>query len=252
MCGLKISDSLIATVVRGKTNRSHIHTDTNNPTDVEIINKLIEQYLNNSDEELLGYIDRKVEKFNNRLQNNSGIFYRGLDEKLKLKIIGCKIGPPKKPVTNRYNDENERALYLIDNIDFLPREINSNKILLQNYKIPIDELNIADISSENKNIDNSLSIIFDICETGRISDQINIEESLENNGKSKYLISQKIAGIFKKFGWEGLFIPGVHGDKNQHYNNLCIFYPALKKWKKWTIGNYKECDIQQNINSEET
>ena len=247
-----MKDSLKSTVTRGKTNRSHISTDTDNPTDIEKIRKLFEQYLFNSDEKLFDYIENEVEIFQYRLQNISGIFYRGLNEKYRCKIIGCKIGPPKKPIANRYNDENEQALYLIDNIDFLPREINSNKILLQNYKIPIDELNIADISSENKNIDNNLSIIFDICETGRISDQINIEETLKNSGKSKYLISQKIAGIFKKFGWEGLFIPGVHGDKNQHYHNLCIFYPALKKWEKWTIGNYKECDIQQNINSEET
>lgn len=242
--GIKLSDSLIATVTRGSTNRRYIHVNTDNPTDVEKIDRLFEQYLNNSNDELINYITNEVKGSSNRLNTHSGIFYRGIDIANKSKIIGSKVGPPNEPKANRYNNENELALYLIDNIEFLYSEIKSNEILLQKYKIPIDEINIADISPENESIDNNLAIIFDICETGQTSKGINIENSLKNSGKSKYFISQKIAKIFKELGWDGLYIPGIHGIKNQHYHNLCIFFQALKDWEKWTIGNFEDYKLK--------
>ena len=240
---VNLSDSIVATVIRGATNRIFTHVDTENPTDSEKINKLFEQYLNNYNEDLLGYIVKEVKKFNNRLYDKSGLFYRGLSVYNKSNIVGNKIGPPLKPRSNRYNDETELALYLIDAKEFLPQEINSRKILLQRYEIPIDEIKIADISPENENISNNLSILFDICESGITPTGLNIKNCLKVIGKSEYFISQFIAKRFKNIGWDGLYIPGVHGSKDQHYHNLCIFYPALTNWDMWVLGDYEQIEL---------
>lgn len=240
---INLTDDIVAKVTRGNTNRTHIATNTKNPVDTEKIRNLIIEFLYNRDNKIFNYIRNLVSNFDDILSNNNTTFYRAIDYSIKSKLTTNKIGPSPYPDDNRYSKKGENALYLIDKKDFelISKEINleKDKLLLQKYKIPIDDIKIADISSCNKNINNSILIIFDICETGNISSKIKINKKFKEIGLSEYLFSQKIAGIFKEFGWDGLYIPGVHGSINNHYHNLCIFSPKCNNWENWTSEPYQ-------------
>jgi len=61
---------------------------------------------------------------------------------------------------------------------------------------------------------------------------------LQNFKKSKYLVSQLLASVFKEFGWDGLYVPGVHGRQGDHYHNLTLIGQVVDKWEDWTVGKY--------------
>jgi hypothetical protein len=77
-----------------------------------------------------------------------------------------------------------------------------------------------------------------MAENGRTSSGYHFEEQLETRGKSKYLVSQLLPSYFKKYSWDGLYIPGVHGNPGHHYHNLVIFGSAVDKWEEWADGPY--------------
>ena len=88
----------------------------------------------------------------------------------------------------------------------------------------------------DKNIHNSLALAFDMAESGMTSTGYHFEEELQARSRSRYLVSQLLSSYFMKNTWDGLYIPGVHGNGECHYHNLVIFGPIVDKWKDWADG----------------
>ncbi len=235
---ITVRDDLIIGSTSGKTNRSTIHSDNRNPTDTVKIQEFIIEFVEKRTDSLLKYIDPLVKDFNTFLQGLYITFYRGVDISVWKKLSSNKIGPSPNSNDGRYNVQGEKCIYLIDTIDFLFSEINSLDMLVQRYDIPVCKLKIADLSSNNKELHNSLALAFDMIENGRTSTGYNFESVLENRGESKYLVSQLFSNTFKKYGWDGLYIPGVHGNQGQFYNNCTIFGTIVDQWENWAIGSY--------------
>lgn len=236
--GITIRDDLVIGSTSGQTNRSTTHADTRNPTDTVKIQKLIIDFVENGIDGLTPYIDFLVKKFDTPLLGKTLKFFRGVDISVKKHLSSGKIGP--SPIANdgRYNVKGEKCIYLIDNQDFLYSELNSSSILIQRFDVPVDSLRIADISSNNDNLHNSLALAFDMTENGRTSSGYNFEAELEKRGKSKYLVSQLLSSSFKRNGWDGIYIPGVHGSQGRHYHNCTIFSTVVDQWEDWANGPY--------------
>jgi hypothetical protein len=87
-------------------------------------------------------------------------------------------------------------------------------------------------------LDNSLKLAFQWAESGRTKPDYQFEEILKKKGKSGYLVSQLLAECFKKYGWDGIFVPGIHGDSGKLYHNLSIFEAKISNWYNWTTRPY--------------
>lgn len=236
--GITIRDNLVINSTSGKTNRSTIHVDTRNPTDTVKIQKLIIDFVENGVDGITPYIDLLVKDFDNKLSGKTLPFFRAVDISVKKHLSGEIIGPSPNANDGRYNVKGERCIYLIDDQDFLYAELNSSSILIQRFNVPVDSFKIADISSHNNNVHNSLALAFDMTENGRTSSGYNFEAELEKRGKSKYLVSQILSDSFKRNGWDGIYIPGVHGSQVRHYHNCTIFSTVVDQWVDWTNGSY--------------
>lgn len=236
--GINVRDELVISSTSGKTNRSTIHADTCSPTDTAKIQKLIIDFVENGVDDLGPYIDLLVENFDTPLKGKTLKLFRGVDVSVKNHLSSVKIGPSPNANDGRYNAKGKKCIYLIDNLDFLYSEINSSSILIQRFDVPVDSLEIADISSNNGNLHNSLALAFDMTENGRTSSGYNFEAELEKRGKSKYLVSQLLSSSFKRNGWDGIYIPGVHGSQGRHYHNCAIFSAAVDQWEDWANGSY--------------
>lgn len=236
--GITIRDDLVIGSTSGKTNRSTIHADTRNPTDTVKIQKLIIDFVENEVDEITPFVDSLVKDFDTRLSGKTLEFFRAVDISVKKNLSCEKIGPSPNANDGRYNVKGEQCIYLIDDQDFLYSEINSSSILIQRFYVPVDSLKIADISSNNSNLHNSLALAFDMTENGRTSSGYNFEAELEKRGKSKYLVSQILSGSFKRKGWDGIYIPGVHGSQGRHYHNCTIFSKVVGQWINWADGTY--------------
>ncbi len=235
---LEMRDDFVIQSTSGKTNRSTIHADSRNETDTVKIQKLIVDYVEHDGKDFGLYIEALVNNFNNRLYLTTTAFYRTVDISVLKHLWSNQIGPSPKPSDGRYNTVGEKCIYLIDTIDFLYNELNSSSILVQKFNMPIDTLKIADLSPSNKNIHNSLALAFDMAESGRTSSGYRFEEELQARSRSRYHVSQILSSYFRKNGWDGLYIPGVHGNAGRHYHNLVIFGPIVDKWKDWADGSY--------------
>ncbi len=236
--GIIARQELIIGSTDGKTNRSLIHSDSINPTDTLKLNKYIIGYVEESSFELDLFIEQLIKNFETILTLDKSTFYRGLDSLKKKQLATSTIGPPDNPKHGRYNVEGEICLYLTDNFNFLFSEISAKSVLVQKYRIPINNLKIADLSPNNKALHNSLALAFQMTERGNTSSGYDIKQELEKRGKNEYLVSQLLASHFKKYNWDGMYIPGVHGATGVHYHNLVLFSLITKnnKWKPWTVG----------------
>lgn len=224
------------------TNRNVLHHDSEIPTDSVKIDKFIKTYVEKGGNELNDFLRSLVKDFSLRFIHPKSTFYRGIPASSEPKVDGNKIGPSSAPKNNRYSADGEMCLYLIDDWTFLPQELKKlgcGKFLIQDYdNIPFETLRIADLSSENTALDNSLALAFQRTESGRTAAGCNFEDVLEKSGKSKYLVSQLLASFFKAAGWDGFLIPGVHGGSGRHYRNLAVWGNALDSWKDWTTTSY--------------
>ena len=235
---IKVRDDFVIGSTSGKTNRSTIHADSRNPTDTVKIQKLIISFVEQGVDGLTSFIDSLVEKFNTALQEKNRKFYRGIDISVEKQLSSNKIGPSPNANDGRYNVQGEKCLYLIDNIDFVYSELNSLSVLVQQFDVPVNTFRIADLSPSNNNLHNSLSLAFDMAENGRTSSGYNFEKELEKRDKSKYLVSQLLSASFKRNGWGGIYIPGVHGGQGRHYHNCTIFSTIVDQWEDWANGSY--------------
>lgn len=220
------------------TGRGACVSDSENPPNIQKIEKLIKEFVAGNAESIVNYINPLVAEFSkldsSKLSNTEDMFYRGVGRKTVIK--GSRIGPSPNSGEGRYNESGEKCIYLIDNEKYLPSEImnESGRMYVQKYKIPITKLRIADLSNKNPKIENDLQLIFQNIELGRTHSGWTFETEL----KSKYKLSQCVAKAFKNHNWEGLRVPGVHGKPNGHYTNLVLFGCCVAEWKTWTIDDY--------------
>lgn len=235
---MTVRDDLILEVKSAKTNRLIKHSDSIKKTDASRIEDLIVRYVEHGSSDLESYIEVFIKSFSNRLISKNAIFFRGINASIMGKLNSDQIGPSPCPADGRYNKAGEKCLYLIDTIDFLYSELNSLKILVQRYEMPLSILKIADLSPNNKNVCNSLALAFDMSERGITSSGYPFEKELEKRGKSAYLVSQLLSSLFRKYGWDGMHIPGVHGEQGRHYHNLTIFGSIVDEWKAWAKGAF--------------
>jgi RES domain-containing protein len=149
------------------------------------------------------------------------------------------MGSITLPREGRYNKKEAKALYLIDHIEFLSREIGEKEMLVQEYRINLSSIHVADLSPKNASISNSLSLLFQAAERGKTGSGFDFETELVRLGRSKYLISQLISAMFMNQDWQGLYVPGVHGKQENYYMNLAILGDCVDRWKDWTIGEYR-------------
>jgi len=239
---LELEDENACKAISGKTNRPTIHADSRNPTGTVEIQKHIISYVENETNDLSLYIEPLVKKFNNDLDLENHIFFRGVYISVKEYLPPSKqIGPSPKPNDGRYNVQGEKCIYLTDSIDSIYSELHSSSILVQKFDIPMDTLKIADLSPNNTSLPNSLALAFDMAENGRTSSGYDFENKLmEKHGKEskRYLVSQLLSSLFKKYKWDGIYIPGVHGKQEHHYHNLVIFGTKVDEWETWAKGQY--------------
>ena len=235
-----MSEAIQIGFTQHQTNRSAVYHDSEHPTRAKELDALIKKFVENSSDELRQFILPLVQNFSTKLHSTKKTYYRGLPASKEDKLRCDRIGPSQDPADNRYSVKGEQCLYLIDNKHFLGKELKTSaSLLIQEYdNIPLDRLNIADLSSENALLDNSLKLAFQWSESGRTKPDYQFEEILKKKGKSGYLVSQLLAGCFKKYGWDGIFVPGIHGDSGKLYHNLSIFEAKISNWRKWTTRPY--------------
>ena len=233
-------DDLDGRGTAGITNRPVVFFDTKHPTDVQKIADCIKNYVTSDNCELSDVFGRLVSNFTTRLNPGNMIFYRALSEDSKEKLLSRYIGPAPKPDDGRYNKKAEQCLYLIRDKRFLWKELKlgNKKLFVQKYNIPTGDHKIADLSVANNSISNSLALSFWMAESGKTLSGYSFEKELSLHGKSKYLISQLLSYHFKENGWDGMYLPGVHGSPQKHYSNLVLFSAATTQWRQMVDGEY--------------
>ena len=236
-----VSESIIIGSKEDNTNRTVLHHDSECSTDSVKIDELIKNFVEDHKPDLENFLSVLVTKFSMRFQKPTKCFFRGLPVSEEDKLESDRLVPSPNPKDNRYSVRGEPCLYLIDDMYFLDKELKTSSLLIQEYdNIPFDIVRIADLSPENKALDNSLALALQRAESGRTASGYKFEKALREKDRSRYLVSQLLATCFKKKGWDGFFIPGVHGGSGEHYHNLTIWGDCLASWSKWvTVPFYR-------------
>lgn len=220
-----------------RTNRSVIHHDDQHPTKVIELDTLIIEFVETGTAKLKEFLLPLVRDYSTKLPTIRKTYFRGLS--VTKTPPDDRIGPSPAPEDNRYSAKGERCLYLIDDIHFLDKELKKSFFWIQEYdNIPFDKMRIADLSSENSSMDNNLTLAFQRAESGRTASGYEFEGALKKEGKSPYLMSQLLAACFKKEDWDGIYVPGVHGERGKCYHNLSIFETKVSNWRDWTTHPY--------------
>jgi hypothetical protein len=137
-----------------------------------------------------------------------------------------QMGPPPincKTSGGRYNTPGEHVLYLSDSEDGVIREFKAQRMkgapYIQRYNLPVDKLCLADLTKIPE--DHFVCHVFSKAE----------ECNVEGRGNPGYNFSQIIAE-FVKVNFDGMRVPGVHGEPGQHYSNIIVFRP-FPDWCNW-------------------
>lgn len=234
-----MKDDLAIGITHGQTGRYALHADSAHPTDTLFIDDLVRKAADGRPDELWVYLDGLVAQFESAAVIETA-FYRGVSAGIRDKIVGSQIGPSPAPSQGRYNHKGEKCIYLIDNLSFLSAEVGVRELLVQDFRVPLHELRVADLTPQNAAVSNSLSLVFQMTERGKTGAGFDFEDHLTNRGESRYFVSQLVADAFKRRGWQGLYIPGVHGEGGVTYRNLALFGDCVDRWQEWAIGTYRD------------
>lgn len=131
------------------------------------------------------------------------------------------MGPPEPHLTNdkgRYNRKGQSALYLCDSIYGVQRELlEKGALFVQEYLLPTSELKIADLRElEPRSF---------LCGTMWHAEMAGRE------GYPAKVFSQTVGEILSE-QFDGMAVPGVHGDSIQTYSNIVILRHVIR-WKEW-------------------
>ena len=233
-----VSDDLAIGITQGETGRYAVHSDSAHPTDTVLIEEYVQRFVEGRPGEFQDYLDGLVARFASAA-TFEGVFYRGVNSEIRDKIEGSQIGPSPTAAQGRYNVAGEKCIYLIDNLAFVHTEVDAAKILVQEYRIALSQMKVANLTPENTAISNSLSLIFQMTERGKTGAGFDFEQKLDAQGNTRYLVSQCVALTFKRHGWQGLYVPGVHGSQGLTYKNLALFGACVDSWREWADGEYR-------------
>ena len=131
--------------------------------------------------------------------------------------------PPKRG--GRYNAPGVIALYLCDSKDGVLRElkpISGQRVFLQDYRIPLDELRLADCSSGN--LKDFMKAVFDRAESCPVEGRVE---------SSDYMFSRAVGQLVREADFEGMRVPGVRGDREFQYQNVVVF-DKHRRWELWS------------------
>lgn len=133
-----------------------------------------------------------------------------------------EMGPPPSASApeGRYNKVGESVLYLCESERAVLEEpiTGTGPLWIQRFVLPADQLAIADFSSVRG--DDFLSKVFLFAELAG------------NPGVAVQLcFSQFVASLVSRH-FDGMWIPGVRGNKNHRYCNLVMFR-AESRWRDW-------------------
>jgi len=127
------------------------------------------------------------------------------------------FGPNPLRRRNRYNRDGEAALYLGSSLDGIRSEMKvyaqpGNDFFVATFGSIDPALRIADLT--DRTLPNAVHHAFDRAE----------REDGESAG-------QRLAGLVRDFGWQGMLVPGVRGSPTNRYCNLVVF--SVEDWKNW-------------------
>jgi len=230
-----------------RTNRTFIHHDSQRP-DIDAENRdlheAITAFVQRADDSLLRTMLFDLIPNLDAIAGASGLrCFRGLEYGRAIKSI--PIGPnPNLDSEGRYHIRGGKALYVTDDVRSIPLEIGTSHYALQEYLLPLDQVRSADLSSENQHVPNVLARAFSVAESGlALFSGDSIEETLEQQGRSRRAYSQLLASFMSEAGWQGFRVPGVHGDSTLHYSNIVVLGDSVDQWERWAVGEWQECSV---------
>jgi hypothetical protein len=246
--GLNMRDSFAISSTDIRTNRTTLDESDETPTNRIKIVEIIEEFIHTGNNTKLNeHFEPLVKEFTHHWENKI-ICYRGVDKNLSNKFENNQIAPTPTEYAqnNRYSQKNERVFYLIDKPKYIKNEVALDEWIEQKYILnsKTNKLKLADVTSSNKELHNDLAHIFKTSESGKSSTGIDFEKMCKEKYNNKYLISQFIAKLFKKYKWDGLVIPGVHGNSDGIYNNIVIFEHVLDNWQSWCDGEFYDIVLE--------
>jgi hypothetical protein len=151
------------------------------------------------------------------------VCYRGRENDGQVRGWEDMGPPPARRTRNggRYNRPWRPVLYLCDSEAGVRREMGG-KLCVQEYRLPLDHLRIADLASPD--LHNFLCSAFDIAESAKVPGR---------SGLDTYRFGQLLANLVVRAGFDGMILPGVHGDPSFLYRNIVLFRPR-RRWKSWS------------------
>jgi len=220
---LSVSASVDKTVIRGETGRrTHVGDDfylVKAWSEVPTLNDMRSHFA-------AARFQDEIAKVSHRLGNDL-VCVRGrpYDET----IDGWeRMGPPAQAgKEGRYNSASQVVLYLCDSEEGVRREFSlklGGKLFLQEYILPLGSLQLADFSVPDPN--EFTSAVFDRAEISGEDSRI---------GRHDFEFSQLVADLVREGGFQGMLVPGVHGDSEFRYLNVVVFDPpAASGWRVWS------------------
>ena len=198
------------------------------------LTKKIDEYIRSGLETLISVVDSEVINFSEKYTNGTIIFYRGI-HKCKRKLVQSNIlGPNPNMWAQRYNENEQKALYLADSSYGVGCELKRKKVWYeQKYIINTSKYRIANIDNNYK-IDSLLAILFFISENGMTIDGKKIRKVFQGN---PYGLSQLLSNAFRKYNWDGLYIPGVWGQKDKNYRNIVLWNEVYDNYREYAEGD---------------
>jgi hypothetical protein len=143
-----------------------------------------------------------------------------------------QMGPPPAGSTrhdNRYSRKDRPDLYLSDSVEGVRREMAHNdcQLWVQVYGIPAATLRIGDLTPAST--EPSLSQILWFADLGG-------EEGQPDR------VGQEVSELARKM-FNGILVPGVHGDEEFLYHNIVMFEPDEKRWQSWLKADRQPCRL---------
>lgn len=135
-----------------------------------------------------------------------------------------EMGPPPGHVApaSRYNEAGKPALYLCATRAAVALELGASEdVWVQEFRIPVAELRIADLGSPESDLDQLLAAVMWIAELAGA------------DGHPSQKFSRLIASMVAEH-FDGMLVPGVRGNESTLYRNLVILCPG-EAWRNWLL-----------------
>lgn len=245
-----MKDLLKITVTFPSTGRSAPWVDQATGFQARDVETEIIKFIETGDpEQINDLLGCAIKNFNSEYKGVAELtFYRGVE---LAKVEAKRFGPPPSGLqsSSRYNksdnsDPGQRTLYTASSPQAVLCELKQDKCKMQEFKF-VKEMKIADLTSSNSTLDDKLRVAFLFAERGK--PLMSERDSLVD--ERRYVLSQWLADQFRACHWDALLVPGVQGNSDFQYNNLCVFHPKSDDWLIYTHIDSYEYPQAQEISS---